>query len=174
MALGQDARLKGLLAQREDLLCYIRAIVGDPSLVEDVFQEVALAAIGQSAEIEDQRHLDGWLRTTARNQALAALRRAKRERLLDDGALDALDRRWPEVEDPPELEALRACCEKLSPASRRLLALRYEHDHDGAAMSAAIGRPLNTIYVTMSRIHRSLVDCVRQRLGAVRVPDAAG
>ena len=173
MALSRDALLRGLLSQRDEILSYIRVIVGDPHLVEDVFQEVALAAAGNTAEINDQEHLDGWLRTTARFKALNAARRAKRELLCDDAMLDTLDEHWRDTDDNPELEALRACCERLPPASRRLLALRYEHGHDGAAMAAAIGRPLNTIYVTMSRIHRALVDCVRQRLAAGGSGDAA-
>ena len=46
-ALDQASALRLLLANRSMLLGYINAITGDPTLTEDVFQEVSLVVMNK-------------------------------------------------------------------------------------------------------------------------------
>ncbi len=176
MGLDHDTALKALLSQRVELVGYIRAIVGDRHLAEDVFQEVALAVVRKHAEIADEVHLGGWARTAARFEALAAMRRARRDQPFDDALIDVIDQRWQASEEAappnPALAALRVCCERLPPSSQRLVTWRYHENRSGAEMAELLGRPVNTVYVTLSRIHRALTACVREQLARLGEADA--
>jgi RNA polymerase sigma-70 factor (ECF subfamily) len=156
-----------LLRERVKLLAYIRAIVRDDHLAEDVLQEVALLALRKRDEIRDGRHFLAWMRLTSRHRALKSLRRRHHQLLVDEALLDRLDEHWAEHDQAPGtdlVEALRYCLERLSPYARNLVKLRYAEGVSGRRLAEVVGRSLNTVYVALSRIHRSLGDCIRQRL----------
>jgi RNA polymerase sigma-70 factor (ECF subfamily) len=156
-----------LLRERVKLLAYIRAIVRDAHLAEDIFQDVAVIALRKRDEIRDGRHFLAWIRLTARNLALKVVRRQQRYQLLDETLLDQLDEQWAEhdLSSTTDLvEAFRDCIERLSPHARDLLKRRYVDGISGLHLAELFDRTLNTIYVSLSRIHRSLGDCIRQRL----------
>jgi DNA-directed RNA polymerase specialized sigma24 family protein len=85
-----------LLRERVKLLAYIRAIVRDNHLAEDVFQEVAVLAVRKRDEIRDRRHFLAWMRLAARNLALKLMRRQHQYLFLDESLLDHLDEQWAE------------------------------------------------------------------------------
>jgi RNA polymerase sigma-70 factor (ECF subfamily) len=156
-----------LLRERVKLLAYIRAIVRDGHLAEDVFQEVAVLAIRKRDEIRDGPHFLAWMRLTSRHTALKTLRHRQHQLLLDESLLDRLDEQWAEHDSASSadlLEALRHCLERLSPHARNLVKLRYAEGVSGQRLAEVVDRSLNTVYVSLSRIHRSLGDCIRQRL----------
>lgn len=164
-----DVLVRVLMRDRGRLLAYIRAIVVDVHLAEDVLQEVSADAVRKADEIRDDRHLIRWLRQAARFRGIDAVRGQSRAPLrLDDTALDRLDAVWDEDASPlaDHLEALAACVEQLSPYGRRLIGLRYGEGKSGAALAGATGREVNTVYVALSRVHARLRDCVRGRLRA--------
>ena len=68
----QDQAMRSLLAQRGQLIGYIGAIVGDPHLAEDVFQEVALVVMRKSPVHEHEAGFSAWVRTVARYEALGS------------------------------------------------------------------------------------------------------
>jgi RNA polymerase sigma-70 factor (ECF subfamily) len=141
--------------------------VRDDHLAEDVFQEVAALAVRKCEEIQDGRHFLAWMRLTARHKALKVVRREHRYQLLDEPLLDQLDEQWAEhdlASDTDLVEALRLCVERLSPHARNLVKLRYVDGISGLRLAEVVDRTLNTVYVSLSRIHRSLGDCIRQRL----------
>jgi RNA polymerase sigma-70 factor (ECF subfamily) len=156
-----------LLRERVKLLAYIRAIVRDDDLAEDVFQEVALLALHKREEIGDVQHFLGWMRLTSRHRALKSLRRRRHHLLLDEALLDRLEEHWAEYDAPAGtdlVDALRHCLERLSPKARDLVRLRYGEGVSGRMLAEAVGQSLNTVYVALSRIHRSLGECIRRRL----------
>jgi RNA polymerase sigma-70 factor, ECF subfamily len=176
MAFDHDLAIKSLLAQRASLLGYIRAIVGNPHLAEDIFQEVALVVVKKASAITDEAHFSAWVRKAARFEALSALRKQRSDQSFDDGLLDLIDDQWAKSEQAqptaPALTALRACMEALPSNSRRLVELRYQEQRSGEQMAEALSRPINTVYVTLSRIHKSLAECVRARLSRQEAIDA--
>lgn len=120
------------------------------------------------AEIPNAAALPGWSRRAVRFLALKALEKRARERpVMDEELIALLDRAVEEdgeVAVDPYLSALGACREKLSAPARELLALRYEQGIPGEQIAERLGRPLNTVYVTISRLHRTLADCIRARV----------
>jgi RNA polymerase sigma-70 factor (ECF subfamily) len=170
MPYDHDEFVRTLLAERGTLLGYIHSLVRDRHLAEDVFQSVMVAAISKRDEIRDREHLLGWLRTAARFEALSHIRtRAAQPAGLNESVLNLLETHWARHDAHPgsvKADALRRCVDLLTPNARNLLRLRYEEGVSGERLASTVGKSLNTVYVALTRIHRTLGDCVRARLRA--------
>lgn len=170
MPLEQDEILILLLRGRAMLLAYIHAIVRDPHLAEDVFQEVSIISVKKRDTIQDEVHFQAWVRRTARLEAMNALRRQKKSpEPLCEGVLDLLDSHWDNQDDDraaPRVEALRCCLQKLTPRAQRLVRLRYGEGISSQRLAETQGVAANTVYVALARIHRTLGECIRRRLAS--------
>lgn len=169
MALDPDTVLRLLLKDRAKLHGYIRSIVRDEHIAEDVFQNVSIVAVRKCAEIESHEHFGAWMRKAARFESLHELRRRDiAPVMLDATLLDLLEGSWSRQESAHTADvgnALRDCLESLSPYARQLVSLRYAAGKSGQKLADAVGRSLNTVYVALSRTHRLLADCLRRRMG---------
>jgi RNA polymerase sigma-70 factor (ECF subfamily) len=175
--LDQAVALRLLLANRAMLLGYINVITGDATLAEDVFQEVSIVVMEKFAAVDSQEGFRPWARTIARFQALKAVNKRRANPLvLASETIDRLDQAWEERdrEDPrtSSVAALERCIAKLTPRAQELVELRYRQDLSGQSISERLRKPLNTIYVAISRIHRTLADCVRGELAREGTPHA--
>jgi RNA polymerase sigma-70 factor (ECF subfamily) len=161
--------LRLLLANRGMLIGYINAITGDPTLTEDVFQEVSIVVMEKCSQVTGTDGFKPWARTIARFQSLKAVNRRKAAPLaLGNDLLELMDREWDQLDredaDGEELAALRRCLGRITPRAQRLVQMRYHENLPGARIAEILGQPLNTVYVAISRIHRTLAECVRGRL----------
>ena len=171
--LDQEAALRGILAQEPLLLGFIRAIVGSRQVAEDIFQDLVVLVMRKHAEIPNADAVPGWARRASRFLALKALEKRARERpTMDEELIALLEQTWTaDGQEPavdPYLSALTACRDQLPAHARELLALRYEHGIPGEQIAERLSRPLNTVYVTLSRLHRTLESCIRSRLSRSR------
>jgi RNA polymerase sigma-70 factor, ECF subfamily len=160
------AAVRLFMAQREAVLAYIRAIVGDAHLAEDVLQDLAIIVLRKHAEIPLPDGFSGWIRVAARFEALNAVRR-RGATPLGTATVDALDAAWDAQREQPDVARQRAladCRASLTPRARDLLAQRYDQGLDCGTIAARTGRTLNTIYVHLSRLHRQLRLCMERRL----------
>ena len=157
-----------LLRERLALTAYIATVTRDFHLAEDIFQEVCVKAVGKSADYESPAHLMNWARVAGRHRAIDILRTRDGKVIgLTEEMLAALEPVWPEgdsAQGSPALEALRKCVERLTPNNREIVRLRYFEGRAGADVAEAMGRKLETVYQALARIHKSLAECVRQRL----------
>lgn len=155
-------------ARRAPLLLYVRAILGGRHGCEDVLQEAAMICLRKHDEVPDEAAFEGWIRRICRFEALKHLERHRRERPAGTERLAELAER--ELTDAAQelgdarLDALRTCLEGLTAGARELVRLRYGEGHPGEEIARLLGRPINTVYVTLCRLHKSLAACVRQRL----------
>src|SRR5690606_19963782 len=163
--------LRSILEQRHLILGYINAIVRNLAVAEDLLQESLLVAMKQT--FRDDQHAQAWIRVTARNLAYADLRKRARQPVsLAPETLELLESDWAALAEEDggahgrRLQALRTCCAALTASARTILDLRFHQGLDGSAIAERIGRPVNTVYVTLSRIYRRLADCVGQKLKA--------
>ena len=62
--------------------------------------------------------------------------------------------------------ALLVCLARLAPADRELIRLRYAPSETGKSLARKLGRPANSVYQSLSRIRRALLECVKRRLAA--------
>ncbi|HEX3135244.1 MAG TPA: sigma-70 family RNA polymerase sigma factor [Planctomycetota bacterium] len=167
--LDQAGALRLLLANRSMLLGYINVIIGDPTLTEDVFQEVSIVVMEKYAAVEDLDGFRPWSRTIARFQSLKAVNKRRANPVILAGeVIDRLDQAWEEHDREDtrtsSVAALQRCIAKLTPRAQELVHLRYHEDLSGQHIAERLRKPLNTIYVAISRIHRTLADCVRSEL----------
>lgn len=168
--MDQDEAMRLFVEQRAPLLGFLRAIVGSRERAEDLLQDLAVLLLRKHADIPNPEAFPGWIRRAARFEARNAMRRVRAVEL-DEAALDALEAAWAPAwaggKDGGEdvrIAALERCLAGLSPTARRLVELRYRQGLDCAALAERLGRPLNTVYVGLSRLHRALEDCIRGRL----------
>jgi RNA polymerase sigma-70 factor len=173
LAIDQDLLLRTLLAERNKLLGYIGAIIPDEHLAEDIFQEVSVAAVRKQDQIQSAAHLMGWLRKAARVSALEMRRnRGVHPMVFDTAVLDALEGQWQSEDresSSDQIEMLRKCLQKLGGYPRQLIELRYGEGISGAALAERVDRKVQTVYVALSRAHRSLALCVENGLKSIEV-----
>lgn len=175
MAVSQESMVRIMLRERPKVLAFIRAIVRDRHLAEDVYQEISITALEHRDEIRDEQHLQRWLRHVARNRAVNAYRKQQSSPLVfNDALVETLEDEWSdydEVATSQTLSALDKCIERLSPYARRLVELRYSEGLTGKRLAEVINRKTTTVYVAIARIHRALGNCIRNQLKTGDVAD---
>jgi RNA polymerase sigma-70 factor (ECF subfamily) len=172
MSLTQEDVIHGLLTDRARLLAYIRALVLDRDVAEDIHQEVVIEAFRAAESIVDGNHLLAWARRAAKLKACEHFRAQRRQpRHLDPDVLELLGPHW-EAENgdsgQARAEALSVCLQELTPRSQELVRLRFRDDLSGSQIAEALHLKLHSVYVSLSRIYHALDDCVRRKLLADR------
>jgi RNA polymerase sigma-70 factor (ECF subfamily) len=169
MALDQDTLVRLLLTHRAMVLGYLTSMVRDIHLAEDIFQDVALVVMRKGGVLGAAEEFPVWVRRVARLEAMNALRKRRQGLLpLSQAVLEQLESHWRtrDAESPAAVNALQRCMERLSERAQELVRLRYADGIKGKDLADRLARPLNTVYVSLSRVHRALADCVRMRLSA--------
>ncbi len=155
-----------LLAERLPLTAFIASVTRDFHLAEDVFQEVCVKAVGRAGEFETTAHVLNWARLAGKNRAIDVLRARDGKYVgLSDEMLAMLSNEWPDKSRADaQQEALGHCIEHVTPNNRELLRLRYFERRACDEVAELMGRKIETIYQALSRLHKTLGDCVRARL----------
>ncbi len=165
---SDEALIRMVTGERRMLQAYIRAIIRDTHLCEDVLQDVVVVAIKQREQFANGTDLGAWLRAIARRTALAALRKAGQQAVpLAPETLDALDRSfcaqqreiWEE-----EREALRECLKELPEASHRLISYKYGDEFSLERIASEMARSVDAIKSTLKRLRAALAECVSARI----------
>ena len=63
-------------------------------------------------------------------------------------------------------KALLACLDKLRNKDRELIQFRYAPGETGINLARRLGRPANSVYQSLGRIRRTLIECINRRLRA--------
>lgn len=150
-------------------------VVRDAHAAEDIFQNVALKAMTREVSFETDSALRSWAFITARREGIDWLRRHRREAGLDADVLDLLEREWqaaPGAADGARIDALRDCLESAPEASRHLLKLRYFDGYSCEEVARQMGVGLDAVYKRVSRLHRSLKECVEGKLRGPETQEA--
>ena len=166
--LPPDQITAALLRERLALTAYIATVTRDFHLAEDIYQDVCVKAVGKGGDFESPAHLLNWARVAGRHRAIDVLRTRDGKVIgLSEEVLAALEPVWPEGEaaqNSTGIEALRQCLDRLTPNNKEIVRLRYFEGRPGQQVADALGRKLETVYQALARIHKTLAECVRQRL----------
>jgi RNA polymerase sigma-70 factor (ECF subfamily) len=153
---------------RLPLTAYIRSLVGDADLAEDLFQEVSVALL-QKLEGDDPviRDVPAWSRGTARHLVYRERTRAKRlQPFATDRIADLVDLAFQEHRRPDGSEERRSflsrCMQTLAPTARELLDLRYVSGMSLRELGDHLDRTEGAVQVALSRIRRALLECIRR------------
>ncbi len=155
------------LAHQRALTAYIIAIVHDHHVADDVKQEVWLVVAKRWDEYGALA--DPWptMRSVARRQALAALRRLRPSRMIpSEAALAAVATAITEVdgEHDARRSALARCLDALPADWRSLIDLRYREGLAVTALAEKLSRRADTISMHLNRVRARLLDCIEGRL----------
>jgi RNA polymerase sigma factor (sigma-70 family) len=151
-----------LLGQHERWLrTVIFARLGGGEGVDEVLQEVSLAAVRQQAPLTDQSRVSPWLYRLAVLQSLLYRRRHGRQRKL----LDRYAQRWQPTEtdsgtpDPlswlladERRQIVRQAVSRLSPRDAEILLLKYTEDCNYHELAARLGISHSAVE---TRLHRA-------------------
>lgn len=162
MALEADTVVAYLLRHRLRLVAAAAGVVRNPHDADDVFQQVVLSALEARSQLRDAEHLLAWAVRAVRHRAIDVARR-KHLCPLSDRVLDLLQAEWgdPTGGVPSDrAEALWACLEKLTPAARTLMKLRYFDGLPVPLIADHMRRTPDAVYQLLSRTHRALRTCV--------------
>ena len=167
---GDLTGLDGLMGRHQDrLFRYLRRLVGDETMAEDLFQQTWVKATERIGRYDASRPFGPWLLTVGRNLALDHLRRYRPESL-DEGPEPSAPPEGPgAVEDPlarlaarERRERLGAALESLKPRDREVLSLRFEEELSLKEIAALVAAPLPTVkarlYRAMARLQARLLE----------------
>ena len=164
-----------LVRDRDRYIAGIWGVVRDFDLAEDLFQDVCSDAVQKRDEIDDERHLGNWVRRAGRFRAIDALRRKRSNPLVfDDDVLALIDDEWQDTTHDAAQRAKRAlrhCMSQLTDNARELIQLRYADDIKGKQLAERLGKKPNAVFVALSRIHKTLGECIETRLQTEAVRD---
>jgi RNA polymerase sigma-70 factor (ECF subfamily) len=137
---------------RRGILAYVLGITHDRQLAEDITQECFVELVKHREKVDPKRGMNGWLYRVARNRAIDVIRHRKFELPTEDTILIA-HAEEDEAAPAPHLalsakEAqaeMEAALQKLSPAERELLVLRFYGDLTFKEIARIMKRPLGTV-----------------------------
>ncbi len=154
---------------QQRLYLYVLALLANPADAEDVFQEINLVLWRKFGEFEPGTNFFAWACQIARYKVLQYRQQQARDAMvLDLQVLEQLSAEASEASEQLELQraALAKCLGQLRPHDRQLIELRYAPGATGRSVAEALGRPANSVYLSLSRIRRALLACVSRRLAA--------
>jgi len=168
MAVERDRLIREFQRDRLRLIAYIRALVGDPDLTEDLFQEVSVIVLQKVEDFTEGRDLQAWCRGIARNVMLREREKSRRLRSFEGERLvELVDAAFAENSGNDPLEGrhslLRACLRMLAAPSRELIQLRYDAGLPLRSVAQKLGRTEAAVQVALSRVRKWLLDCVERR-----------
>jgi RNA polymerase sigma-70 factor (ECF subfamily) len=162
---GDRASLEQLLRDiHAPLRRYISGLVG-PDFADDVLQETALQIFRKLPFLREPAVFRPWAYRIASRIAFSQLKRARRWEPLDAAPsqeLAALNVNIPALPD----EAFLTLLDLVSPSSRAVLLLRYQHDLSLEETAAVLEIPIGT---AKSRLHYG-VSTLRKLLTSERNP----
>jgi len=163
----QEQFLRLFLQHQSDVRAFIGALVRDPHVRDDVFQEVALICWRDFGRYDPARSFGAWARGIAANKVRQGWERARSAPVAFSpetvaALLEAFDR--TESQAPPKLDALRACIEELPEKARRLLAHRYQLLLKPDEIARRLETTRDAVYKALARTRIRLRDCIRRRL----------
>jgi len=158
-----------------DSQAHIRAYIAGLGVprhdVDDVAQDVFVELYRFSDRIPPNIPIKQWLKGIARNLCMNYFRRTSRRQRLQREALveiflQAEKKQSATLSEGPVRRALDGCCEKLSPESQRLLALRYEQELPSHIIAERLQSTAEAVRIALFRIRTTLKACIGKSLTA--------
>jgi len=158
--------VQGLFLAHIDVIRgFIRALVRDFHLADDVLQETFLTVAKKAGDFVPGTNFPRWACAVARLKVLEACRREKGSLLfLSEEAIEALAASEEIPAPDPRAQVLEGCINALPPAMRRSVELRYIGDHKPTEIARIIGWSAEAVYVTLSRARALLRQCIERKM----------
>ncbi|MCG8583917.1 MAG: sigma-70 family RNA polymerase sigma factor [Pirellulales bacterium] len=164
-----DDLIELLARHKSQLFGYIVSIVHHVPDAEDVFQQTCVVVWEKFDRFEPGTDFVAWAVTIARNKSIEFLRKQQRERRgFSDMLLSQLAERQHDEGDlhAARARALETCSKKLPDDERKLIQQCYQRGVKIKDVAEDIGRPVGSVYDSLSRIRRKLFECIQRVLKA--------
>lgn len=151
------------------LYLFILAQVSNSQDADEVLQETNLIIWSKYHKFDITTNFFAWSAQIATYEVLKFRQRRHREKLrFTDEFVDAVSREVLERSDELEQRrsALELCLQKLRPDDRKLIHRRYQPGERGKFVAEDLGRPANSVYQSLGRIRRTLLECIQRRLAS--------
>lgn len=151
------------------LTAFIRSLLGASPLVDDVFQETALVAWRRFDDFDTSRPFGPWLRGIAVRAAMAATRKAGRERPMSEELLIAIEARVQRLEeigldDPGAVtRELEDCVQRLPEVFRECIECEARGIGPMARIATVVGLDVEVVKKRLQRGRRHLAECLRRK-----------
>lgn len=155
-------------AQRPMFL-YILSLIPRPTEAEEILQETNVVIWTKAQQFQPGSNFRAWACQIAYYEVLKYRERKHRDKLYFNPELLELiaseSLQQAELMDKRR-QALAECLTKLRESDRALIQTRYSPAGEGPGISDRLGRPINSIYQSLSRIRKTLLECINRRLAA--------
>ena len=151
------------------LYLFILSQLGNAQDAEEVLQETNLVIWSKCGQYQLGTNFGAWARQIAVYEVLKWRQRQHRDRLrFSDEFLTAVARETAQrtAELDRRQRALEQCLKKLRTEDRELINQRYQPGQSGKSIAKALGRPANSVYQSLGRIRRTLLECVQRQMKA--------
>jgi RNA polymerase sigma-70 factor (ECF subfamily) len=165
----EETLVKNLLKYKRTLEGMLFAMVGDPAVAEDLFQDMAILMTRKREEADEDCKFVAWGRQIAINLVRDWRKKLARGKVqtLDDDVLEAVAGAFESAPDSAwdaRREALRLCSDKLPEKDRLLLRRRYEESVPVDQLAAELSISRGAVDTSLYRLRRALHNCVEMRL----------
>jgi RNA polymerase sigma-70 factor (ECF subfamily) len=152
---GDAEALEELLkAVQEPLYRYVLSMVRESYLAEDILQEVFLRVYRKLRWLREPELFRPWAYRIASRETFRHLKRERQwaEQVRDEAALEVIPAATARDEEfAPELSAqLPSLVARVSPASRAVIVLHYQHEMSLEEVAEVLGIPLGTVKSRLS------------------------
>ncbi|MEY5010572.1 MAG: hypothetical protein RLZZ253_1711 [Verrucomicrobiota bacterium] len=159
-------RVQSLFVQHQaQIRNLIHCLLPQFSAADDLFQECFLTVSMKAGEFSMESNFLAWVRAIIRFKILSLQRDSIRQPEML--AADVLESLLAETPEPPPVEAekgiqeaMRKCVERLAPAAREIIRMRYFLQHGPAEIARLRNSSVNAINVTLARARDALRRCM--------------
>jgi RNA polymerase sigma-70 factor (ECF subfamily) len=153
------------------LMAYLSSLVTDHKLAEDIAQQTLLIAYRKISSLRDPAAFPAWLRGIARLEALAAMRRQRREFPVEPEILQQMDEAYRRFEEQHPTETweerfhlVEECYGQLPETLQTVCRLHYFEDRKAWQIAETLALNLNSVLKRLERARIAIRDCVHSRM----------
>ncbi len=161
----RDHFISQLVAYQRQLYQYISTLLPRYHDANDVMQNTLMVMWEKFEQFDPATNFHAWAKRIAYLQAQNYRRRNNRlATVLDESVFEEIAARIEsnrDVRQDSRLDAMARCAERLGPADRLLVRLRYEPGATIQEVARQLGRPAVSVRNSLARIRRALWECIR-------------
>ena len=152
---------------QRDLRAFIVGMTPSRSDADDVLQEVNLALWRKRRQYDSRQEFLRWAFGFAVLEIRSYRSRSAKSRIwFNDSVLESVAEAWPHDSNVKEQrrEALTYCLQKLGAVEHQFITGYYGKQFSAQELAQTSGKPLSTVYKTLTRARESLRECVKRSI----------
>ena len=149
------------------LFLYLLTRVPNPVEAEEILQETNIVIWRKFAQFTPGTNFLAWASQIAKYEILKYRERHQKDKLqFSDRFVEQLAEEEADDGEHWEArrEALMKCLGKLRAKDRELIERRYTPGETGTSLAEFLERPVNSVYQSLGRIRRTLLECINREL----------